>query len=170
MELFNILTFPDKFLSQPTRPVLNIDGRLQEIIDRMIETMVAAPGVGLASIQVGIGESLIVVESQPGEKKHDPLVLINPTIVAADGSVLSEEEGCLSVPDYRADVQRFAAVAVEAHDRHGKPIRLERDDFLAVVLQHEIDHLNGTLFIDRISALKRNLYKRRVMKQLKENE
>jgi peptide deformylase len=96
--------------------------------------------------------------------------LINPQIIKREGSVISENEGCLSVPDFRADVKRYASVLVEGVDREGKPVRLDRDDFLAIILQHEIDHLNGILFIDRISSLKRQLYKRRVSKQLKRNK
>jgi len=167
MEVLQIVTYPDKFLRQPTKPVENIDGKLQKLIKNMAATMYQAPGVGLAAIQVGSDKSLIIYDELPNEEKHCLKVLINPKIIAAEGSVLSENEGCLSVPDFRADVKRAAAVLVEGVDQDGKPVRIERDDFLAVVLQHEIDHLNGTLFIDRISALKREIYKRRIRKQLK---
>lgn len=169
MELLEIVTFPDKFLKQPTKPVENIDGELQNLIDKMAHTMYAAPGVGLAAIQVGQDKSLIVFDGNPGEDKPSLQVLINPKIIQCEGTVISESEGCLSVPDFRADVKRHAAVLVEGVDREGKPIRIERDDFLSIVLQHEIDHLNGTLFIDRISALKRQLYRKRILKQLKQN-
>ena len=170
MSSLKIVTYPDPFLKGPTRPVETIDGALQSLADNMTETMYQASGVGLASIQVGNDQQLIIIDEYPGETdRQSPIVLVNPRIVERHGSVLSEGEGCLSVPDFRADVKRAAAVVVEAFDRHGKPIRLERDDFLAIVLQHEIDHLEGTLFIDRISALKRNLYKRRVEKQMKAN-
>ncbi len=170
MENLQIVTYPDRFLKQITKPVDNIDQEIQNLIDSMAETMYEAPGVGLASIQVGFDRSIIVFDEYPGEERHSFQALINPRIVAQEGSVLSEGEGCLSVPDFRADVKRFAAVAVEGFDRHGKPVRIERDDFLGIVLQHEIDHLNGILFIDRISSLKRKMYKRRVEKQLKQNE
>lgn len=169
MELLEIVTFPDKFLKQPTKPVENIDGELQNLIEKMAHTMYAAPGVGLAAIQVGQDKSLIVFDGNPGEDKPSLQVLINPKIIQCEGTVISENEGCLSVPDFRADVKRHAAVLVEGVDREGKPIRIERDDFLSIVLQHEIDHLNGTLFIDRISALKRQLYRKRILKQLKQN-
>jgi len=169
METLKIVTFPDTFLSKPTLPVENIDGEIQKLIDHMAEAMYQAPGVGLAAIQVGHGKSIIVFDDQPDEDNRSLQVLINPTIVQTEGSVLSENEGCLSVPDFRADVKRHAAVLVEGYDREGKPVRMERDDFLAIVLQHEIDHLNGTLFIDRISSLKRQLYKRKVQKQIKSN-
>ncbi len=167
MEPYDIVTYPDRFLREPTKPVKEINGTLQGIIDRMAQTMYQAPGVGLAAIQVGIDQSIVIYDAALGTDEKDLQVLLNPRIVETEGSVLSENEGCLSVPDFRADVKRCAAVAVEGVDREGKPVRLERDDFLAVVLQHEIDHLNGVLFIDRISALKREIYKRRIKKQIR---
>lgn len=167
MDSLEIVTFPDKFLKQPTRPVENINGELQLLIDRMAHTMYAAPGIGLAAIQVGVDKSLIVYDGNLGQDGPSLEVLINPRIIQSEGTVLSENEGCLSVPDFRADVKRHESVLVEGVDRHGNPVRIERDGFMAIVLQHEIDHLNGTLFIDRISALKRQLYRKRVLKQLK---
>lgn len=167
MSLLDILTFPDEFLKNPVRPVENIDGSLQTIISQMAETMYHAPGVGLAAIQVGLNKSLLVYDIAPQEEGKDLHVLINPKIIAQEGQIISENEGCLSVPDYRTDVPRAARILVEGVDREGKPLRFEADGMLAIVLQHEIDHLNGTLFIDRISALKRQMYTRRVKKQLK---
>jgi peptide deformylase len=167
MSKLDILTYPDGFLMKPTMPVENIDGQLQKFIDDMAETMFAAPGVGLAAIQVGSDQSLLVYDSAPGGEKQSYNAIINPQIVDSNGEVISENEGCLSVPDFRADVKRSASVLVTGYDREGKPLNIEADGFLAIVLQHEIDHLNGTLFIDRISALKRELYKRRVKKMLR---
>jgi peptide deformylase len=168
MSVLKIVTYPDKFLKQPTKAIENIDGRLQQLIDDMSETMYAAPGVGLAAIQVGVDQSLLIFDvAQQEEGGRQLQVLINPRIVEKEGDILSENEGCLSVPDFRADVKRSERVLVDAADRHGNPLRLEAEGFMAVVLQHEIDHLNGTLFIDRISSLKRNLYKRRVAKQMR---
>lgn len=167
MSLLDILTYPAEFLKNPTRPVEEIDGRLQAIIDQMSETMYHAPGVGLAAIQVGLEKSLLVYDITPQEDGRDLHVLINPKIISQEGQIISENEGCLSVPDYRADVQRAARILVEGVNRDGKPIRFEADGMLAIVLQHEIDHLNGTLFIDRISTLKRQMYARRIKKQLK---
>lgn len=152
---------------QPARPVENIDGALQKLIDNMAATMYAAPGVGLAATQVGLDKSIIIYDISPAEEGHSLQVLMNPRIVSSEGEVLSENEGCLSVPDYRADVKRAASVVVEAVDREGNMVTIEAEGFPAIVLQHEIDHLYGTLFIDHISALKRELYKRRVLKQLK---
>ncbi len=169
MALLEILTYPDKFLMQPAKLVENINGDIQNIIESMAETMYKAPGAGLASTQVGCNKSIIVYDGFPGEEDKQSLhVLINPKIIAEEGTIISKEEGCLSVPDFKADVKRHACILVEGLDREGNPLRIERDDFLAVVLQHEIDHLNGTLFIDRISSLKRELYKRWVKKQLKQ--
>jgi peptide deformylase len=168
MTILDIVTFPDKFLRQPTKPVENIDGKIQTIIEDMADTMYLAPGVGLAAIQVGIDQSLLIFDTHSDEGKRDPQVLINPIILESEGEILSENEGCLSVPDFRADVKRAVTVVVEGVDRHGNPLRIEADGFLAIVLQHEIDHLNGTLFIDHISALKRELYKRHVMKMLRQ--
>lgn len=167
MSLLDILTFPDTFLKKTARPVEQIDGELQAIIDRMSDTMYQAPGVGLAAVQVGLDKSLLVYDVADKEDGRDLHVLINPRILAQEGQILSENEGCLSVPDFRADVTRSANILVEGVDRDGKPLRFEAEGFMAIVLQHEIDHLNGTLFIDRISALKRQLYTRRVKKYLK---
>jgi peptide deformylase len=170
MTTLKIVTYPDKFLQKPTKPVDNIDGSLQNAIDDMAQTMYAAPGIGLAAIQVGIDKSIIVYDICAKEGGRLLEVLVNPKIIDAQGSTISEDEGCLSVPDYRADVKRHAAVLVEGVDRHGKPVRLEAEGLLAIMLQHEIDHLQGKLFIDRISKLKRELYKRRVEKQIKNGE
>lgn len=168
MKLLDIVTYPDKFLKNSAQPVENIDGRLQGLIDDMGHTMYKAPGVGLAAIQVGIDQSLLVYDIAPKEEGQRLNVLINPRIVSQEGEVLSEDEGCLSVPDFRANVKRAARILVEAVDREGRPLRMEAEGMLAIVLQHEIDHLNGTLFIDHISALKRQMYQRRVAKKIKQ--
>jgi peptide deformylase len=165
--VLDILTYPDKVLKKQTTPVENIDGGMQTLIDNMATTMYAAPGVGLAAPQVGISQSFIVYDIAPKEDGHDLHVLINPRIIESEGEIVSENEGCLSVPDFRADVKRNARVLVEGVDRDGNPLRFEAEGMLAIVIQHELDHLGGTLFIDRISALKRNLYKRRVNKEMK---
>jgi peptide deformylase len=165
--VLDILTYPDKFLKQQTTPVENVDGALQTLIENMARTMYAAPGVGLAAPQVGIGQSFIVYDIASKEDGHDLHVLINPRIIESQGEIISENEGCLSVPDFRADVKRAELILVEGIDRDGNPLRFEAQGMLAIVIQHELDHLNGTLFIDRISALKRNLYKRRVKKEMK---
>jgi len=167
MTLLNILTYPDPFLRQPTKPVTDIDDQIQAIIENMAETMYDAPGVGLAAIQAGIDKSIIVYDPEADDRKRDFQVLINPEIVFSDGAMVSENEGCLSVPDFRADVKRSEQVIVEALDRNGKPLKIETEGLLSVIMQHEIDHLKGVLFIDRISALKRQLYKKKRKKALK---
>jgi len=164
MSDMKIYTYPDSVLKTPAEPIRDINGDLQSIIDRMIETMYLAPGIGLAANQVGILKRVIVFDCSPGEEKHSPHVLINPEIVAGEGSVKGEE-ACLSVPDYSAEVVRKLRVQVKGLDRDGNPLGLEAEDLLAVCLQHEIDHLDGVLFIDRISSLKRALYKKKLKKK-----
>jgi peptide deformylase len=168
MTKLEILTYPNKFLQQPTQPVDNIDEVIQKLVADMVETMYEAPGVGLAAIQVGSDKQVLVYDEKPTESDRGYGVIINPKIVETEGQIISENEGCLSVPDFRSDVKRAARIVVEGVDRDGKSLRFEADGFLAIVLQHEIDHLNCTLFIDRISALKRELYKRRIKKIMRE--
>ena len=163
----DILSYPDKFLSKPTQPLDNIDGKVHEMIDKMAATMYDAPGIGLAAIQVGWNKSVTVYDVAPRDEKRSLHVLINPKIVTREGEIVSEDEGCLSVPDFRADVKRAALITVEGCDRDGKPVKIDAEGLLAIVLQHEIDHLNGTLFIERISSLKRQMYKRRMNKKLR---
>ena len=168
MSKLDILTYPNKFLSQPTNALDNIDGKVQDMIDKMALTMYDAPGIGLAAIQVGWDKSVLIYDIAPQDEKRSLQVLINPKIITREGEVLSENEGCLSVPDFRADVKRAARLTVEGHDREGNPLKIDAEGMLAIVLQHEIDHLNGTLFIEHISSLKRQMYKRRIKKQLRE--
>lgn len=166
--MLSIVTYPDKFLKTTANAVVNIDGTTQKLIEQMGIIMLQAKGVGLAAIQVGIDKSLLMYDITQDEKQSNLRVLINPKILGNEGETISEKEGCLSIPDFRANVKRSAKIFVEALDRHGNPLQFEADGFKAVVLQHEIDHLNGILFIDRISSLKRGLYKRKVKKQLKQ--
>jgi peptide deformylase len=167
MMKLEILTYPDHFLREPAQPVEEFDESLQQLIENMAQTMYEAPGVGLAATQIGDKRSVFVYDRSPSELTREYGVVINPKIVTREGQLVSENEGCLSVPDLRSDVKRSAQVMVEGIDGEGNPLRLEAEGFLAVVMQHEIDHLNGTLFIDRISALKRELYKRRMKKRFK---
>lgn len=167
MSVLQVLTYPDRFLGQPTKAVENIDGKIQKIIENMAETMYDAPGAGLAAIQVGFDKSIIVYDTLPGETEKSLQVLLNPEILESNGEIISEDEGCLSVPDFRSDVKRSSLVLVEGIDREGNPLKIEAQGYLAIVLQHEIDHLNGILFIDRISSLKRELYKRHIKKILR---
>ena len=162
-----ILTYPDPVLKTSAGPVDDIDGDLQEIIDSMIETMYIAPGIGLAANQVGLLKRVIVFDGSPGQEGYDPMVLINPEISHREDQI-KWDEACLSVVDFTAEVTRNARVTVQGSDRDGKPLKIDAEELLAVCLQHEIDHLDGTLFIDRISSLKRTLYKKKLKKKLAE--
>jgi len=170
MAILNILTYPDPFLKNSTKPVTDIDDEIRQVVADMADTMYAAPGVGLAAIQAGIDKSIIVYDPAADDEKRDFNVLINPEITSHEGSMASENEGCLSVPDFRADVKRHARVTAEGMDMNGNPVKIDAEGLLAVILQHEIDHLNGVLFIDRISALKRQMYRKKRLKALKSEE
>ncbi len=169
MALLRIRKFPDPVLKTEARPVDNIDGSLNHFVDSMVQTMYAAPGVGLAATQVGEARRIIVLDTDHENIGKHLLKLINPEIVEREGSIVWEE-GCLSVIDYNADVERSSKVLVRAWTPDEKPIEIEASDLLAVALQHEIDHLDGKLFIDRISRIKRDLYKRRLAKMIKEGK
>ena len=147
----------------------SFDQDLQALIDNMIETMYAAPGVGLAAPQVGQPKRLAVIDISTREDKFPLLVIVNPVIVSAEGEV-EFEEGCLSLPEYTALVKRAEQVVVKAQDRDGKAIEIEGTDLLAIALQHEIDHLDGILLIDRISPIKREFFKKRYKKIQKMNQ
>src|SRR2546426_9687328 len=167
MAIRDILKYPESVLSEPSFPVKNITGGTVQLVNDLIETMYAAPGVGLAAPQVGAHERIIVLDvdhENPGKHVYK---LINPVIKHAEGEVIWEE-GCLSVVDFTAEVRRAAQVQVMAFDENEREVSIEAEGLLAVALQHEIDHLDGKLFIDRISRLKRELYSRRVKKLLRE--
>jgi peptide deformylase len=164
-ENMKIYTYPDSILRTKSKPVQNIDENIQILIENMAETMYAAPGIGLAAVQVGEPINLIVYDLSPRDEARKPSVLINPEIIMAEGNIVYEE-ACLSVVDFSADVNRSAKVKVRGVDRHGEPVDIEAEDLFAICLQHEIDHLNGVLFIDHISSLKRSLYKKRLKKGL----
>ena len=159
----NIHTYPDPVLKSRAEPVKNIDADLQNLIDEMLNIMYKAPGIGLAANQVGELKRVIVFDKSPREEGRDPAVLINPEIALGEDSI-RWEEACLSVVDFSAEVVRKAQVKVTGFDRNERPVDMEAEDILAVCLQHEIDHLNGTLFIDHISSLKRALYKKKLKK------
>lgn len=163
-----IRKFPDELLKQRATEVGNIDGELVGFLDDLAETMYAAPGIGLAAPQVGLSERAIVLDCDSEEDREAGrgrglIQLVNPEVLEAEGSIVWEE-GCLSVIDFTAEVTRAARVLVRGYDPNQKEVRIESEGLLAVALQHEIDHLEGKLFIDRISRLKRDLYRRRVRK------
>jgi peptide deformylase len=167
MALRRILKYPEPILKQTAVEVANIDGQVDEVLRDMVDTMYAAPGVGLAAPQVGIGERLIVVDIDAENPGRRLLKLVNPVIAAREGTILWEE-GCLSVVDYTAEVRRSAQILLRAWTLDQQEVEIEADGLLAVALQHELDHLDGKLFIDRISALKRDSYKRRVRKMIRD--
>jgi peptide deformylase len=161
-----IAIYPDPVLKKKAELVENIDGNIQNLIDTMSKLMYQASGVGLAANQVGIGKRVIIFDIHYKEKGKDLTVLINPTIVLAEDKVVFEE-GCLSVPDFQGQITRKKYVQVQGLDRDGKPINIEAEDLTAICIQHEIDHLDGTLILDHVSHLKRSLYKRKVEKLMK---
>ncbi|MFO8112346.1 MAG: peptide deformylase [Desulfosalsimonadaceae bacterium] len=167
MAVLPILTYPDPFLAKPVKTVTEITDEVQEVIENMAETMYIAPGVGLAAIQAGIDKRIIVYDPDSDSLKRDFQVLINPCILEYHGSTISEEEGCLSVPDMRCDIKRAERIIVEGLDREGNSLQFEAEGIPAIILQHEIDHLNGVLILDRISTLKRQIYKRKCQKNRK---
>ncbi len=162
MSILNILNFPDPRLRIKAKPVKTFDVALRSLIDDMFETMYAAPGVGLAATQVDIHKRLLIVDV--AEDQDDPHAFVNPRIVARNG-VSVHDEGCLSFPGIYEQVERAGQVTVAAQDGHGKPFTLEVDGLMAVCVQHEIDHLDGKLFVDYISELKRSRIRKKMLKQ-----
>lgn len=167
MAILEILTYPNTFLKKTAQPVEKIDAAVRTLVADMADTMYQAPGVGLAATQVGSDLRIIVYDPKADQENRPYQVLINPRILSTEGSFISEDEGCLSVPEFRADVERAEKTVVEGLDMDGNLVTIEADGLLSVIFQHEIDHLDGVLFIDRISRLKREMYKRKVKKQLK---
>jgi peptide deformylase len=169
MAIRDIITYPNPQLLTPSETVTDFGEETQALIEDMADTMFEAPGAGLAAVQIGVSKRIIVVNStgDGDDAEKAWFALINPEILEKDGVYMSEDEGCLSVPELRATVRRYSRVVVKAQDRSGEPVTMEVEGFPAVVLQHEIDHLNGILFIDHLSVLKRNLYKTKVKKLMK---
>lgn len=167
MALLEIKKYPERILKQKTTPVDNIDDHIQRLIDNMIETMYAARGVGLAANQVGVSKRLCVIDVSSVDEERKPLiVLINPIIIGEEGNKKAEE-GCLSLPGYITMIDRAEKVYVQGLDRNGKKIEIEGTGMLSRALQHEIDHLDGLLLIDRISPIKREFLKRKYIKSLR---
>jgi peptide deformylase len=163
MAIRRIVTYGTPILRQRTHEVANLDGDLQQLIDDMAATMYAAPGVGLAANQVGSPHRLFVANPSEDRDPAKLLVVINPEVVASDGELVSEE-GCLSVPDFREEVRRARRVLLRGLDREGRPIEVEGHDLLARIFQHEMDHLNGLFFVDRLSPAKRDILVRKLKK------
>jgi len=165
MALLNILEFPDPRLRTVAKPVTDFGDELQTLIDNMFETMYEAPGIGLAATQIDVHQQLIVIDVS--EDRDEPLVFINPEVEVIDQDTFGYEEGCLSVPGFYEEVVRPQHVRVTAKDRNGKDFTIEPEGLLAVCIQHEIDHLNGKLFVDYISNLKRQRIRKKLEKQHK---
>ncbi|GAA3942377.1 peptide deformylase [Litoribacillus peritrichatus] len=165
MSKLTILEFPDARLRTEAKPVTNVDDEIRTIIDDMLETMYEAPGIGLAATQVNIHQQIVVIDIS--EDKNEPLVFINPKVTVLNGDPETMQEGCLSVPGFYEDVTRIAHVKIEAVDRQGKAFEMEATGLLAVCIQHELDHLNGKLFVDYLSPLKRNRIKSKLEKEHK---
>ncbi|MEI6702151.1 MAG: peptide deformylase, partial [Deltaproteobacteria bacterium] len=162
-----ILTYPNPALKKKSAPVTVINDSVRELIRDMAETMYAAPGVGLAAPQIGVHQRVIAIDISPKDGPPDLVVAINPVIVHAEGEAY-EEEGCLSVPKYAANVRRHARVIVKALDPEGVERTWKADGLLAIAFQHEIDHLEGILFVDHLSVLKRELFQRKARKAAEE--
>jgi peptide deformylase len=164
-----VVKYGDPVLQKVCEPVTVFDGGLEALSKNMVETMYAAPGYGLAAPQVGICKRLIVLDASVGERPGGLLVLVNPEIINSEGEQC-EEEGCLSVPDFTAKVRRPFRVVVSAQDIQGNHKIVEGQEVLARILSHEIDHLKGTLFIDHLSSLKRDIIKRKIKKKVRAGE
>ncbi len=171
----DIVVYPDKRLKEVSKPVEKFDEELHTLLDDMYDTMVAKNGVGLAAIQVGVPLRVLIINRPIDVESDDPRVqqpkentleVINPVILEADGST-KFQEGCLSVPGYYEDVNRFKKVKIEYQDRHGEKFIIEDDDFLAIALQHEMDHLDGKLFIEKLSIIKRKKFEKEWKKRKK---
>lgn len=165
MTIRKIRTYPDDILRKKALPVENFTGETNTLIDEMIETMYKASGIGLAAPQVGESHRIIVIDSKWRENGQTVIVIINPEIVEAEG-VIDSEEGCLSVPKHLATIKRSENILVKGFDRRLKPFEMECSGLLARVVQHEVDHLNGILFFDYLSSIKKEFFKRKYFKSI----
>jgi len=161
--ILKIVKYPEPVLSQPGEPVTEFNDELRQLVADMFETTYSAQGIGLAAPQVGVSKRLTVIDLSMGKEPKDRLVLINPEIISSEGR-LYEEEGCLSFPEIREKVVRAAKVRIRAQDEYGKWFEMDGEELLSRAFQHEIDHLDGILFIFRMSPLKRNLNLRKIRK------
>ncbi len=165
MAILEILHYPDKRLRTVAKPVAEVDDTIKKLVDDMFETMYIAPGIGLAATQVNVHQQVIVIDISEG--KDQPLCLINPEIITQEGTEICDE-GCLSVPDIYETVERAERVTIKALDQNGDEYTLQADEMLAVCIQHEIDHLQGKLFVDYLSPLKQQRIKKRLLKAKRE--
>jgi len=164
MALREILIVPDPRLKKECAPVTEVNDEIRQLLDDMLETMYAAPGIGLAAPQIGVMKRVVVMDVSDEKDKPEPLKLINPEIIWESEELAVYQEGCLSIPEQYADVERPAEVGMRYMDENGKEHEIEADGLLATCIQHEIDHLDGVLFTDYLSALKRNMILKKVQK------
>lgn len=167
MTILDIRIYPDPILKEVCKPVTGFNADLKKLLDDMYQTMLVSNGIGLAAPQIGVNKRIAVIDVS--EERDQRIELINPELTLLDGTIPSEE-GCLSIPEYRDTVKRAPEVKVKAQDRDGNEFEIEADGLLAICMQHEIDHLNGILFVDKLSRLKRELFKRWFKKNLAEQE
>ena len=163
-----ILTIPDPLLRKVSEPVTSVNTEVKNLMDDMLETMYAAPGIGLAAVQVGVLKRIIVIDLSKDGQKKDPLFIVNPQITFKSEELISYEEGCLSIPNQFAEVKRPSSCKVNFLDYNGKKREINADGLLATCVQHEVDHLNGVLFIDHLSKLKKDIIIKKTKKQVKE--
>ncbi len=167
MAILPIIIAPDPRLKQVCAPVARVDDEIRALIDDLLETMLQAPGVGLAAPQVGVFKRILVVDVAGEEMPPQPQRLINPELLWASDEKVAYEEGCLSLPDFYADIERPGAIRIRHLDDHGKVQELRAEGLLATCIQHEMDHLEGVLFVDHLSALRRNMILRKLRKAKK---
>jgi peptide deformylase len=170
MAIHEIIKLPDKRLRLKSEPVNRVDAGIRKLVDDMFETMYAAPGIGLAGIQIGVAKRVIILDLSKKEQDHAPQVFLNPEITWTSEETATREEGCLSIPEYYEEVERPAQVKVKYLDLDGKTHETEAKGLMATCLQHEIDHINGVLFIDHISRLKRDRIVKKFTKAAKKVE
>ncbi len=167
--ILKIVKYPDPVLKKMSAPVARVDRETQQLIEDMFETMYDAPGVGLAAPQVGVLKRILVIDVgrlEDDSKKPDPMAIVNPVIKTREGKIIWEEE-CLSLPQLSVSMERSKKIVVEGLDQNGKTVSLSAEDLLSVAFQHEIDHLDGVLLVDRLSQLKKDLYKKKLAKREK---
>lgn len=162
-----IITLPDPLLRKVSTPVESVNDAVRRLLDDMLETMYAAPGIGLAAVQIGVPMRLVVIDPAGEGEPPSPVAMVNPEIVARGDELRSHEEGCLSIPDVRVEIERPASITVRYLDRDGRPQELIAEGIIATAIQHEIDHLDGKLIIDYLSKLRRDMVIRRFKKQAK---
>jgi len=170
MALKEIKILPDKILREKSAPVEKVNNEIRKLMDDMLQTMYAAPGIGLAAIQIGIPKRVVVMDLSKDKEKKDPFYLVNPEIVWKSENLVSYEEGCLSIPNQFAEIDRPEKCHVKFLDYFGKQQLIKADGLFSTCIQHEIDHLNGILFIDYLSKLKKNMIIKKLSKQKKELE